>query len=198
MTTKDFILTSGKDNLSLIPWSSHKLNASWVMVIQCKAYTMSRLRKPTNFTAKTLGMEFIRPLATNFTVNGFCCVQQSIVVMQQHVAQYNLHFQYSIQTQTHFSSPFPGTNILLVSHAADGHLASRIDGGLQRGTNGILSDNFAGLQQYLMLNFHQLCVTPTEYSCLMPKQTLTRSLAFVDIWWSRQELIGPFVVNQGF
>jgi len=48
-----------------------------------------------------------------------------------------------------------------------------------------------------MLNFHQLCVT-TEYSCLMAKQTLTRSLAFVDIWWSRQELIGPFVVNQGF
>jgi len=32
----------------------------------------------------------------------------------------------------------------------------------------------------------------------MAKQTLTRSLAFVDIWWSRQELIGPFVVNQGF
>lgn len=108
------------------------------MVIQYKAYTMSRLRKPTNFTAKTLGMEFICQLATNFTVNGFCCVQQSIVVMQQHVAQYNRHLQYSIQTQTHLSSAFPGINILLVSRAADRHLATRIDGGLQRGTNGIL------------------------------------------------------------
>jgi hypothetical protein len=49
-----------------------------------------------------------------------------------------------------------------------------------------------------MLNFHQLQVTPTEYSCLMAKQTLTRSLAFVYIWWSRQELISPFVVDQGF
>lgn len=142
MTTKDFSLTSGKDNLSLIPWSSHKLNASWVMVIQYKAYTMSRLRKPTNFTAKTLGMEFICQLATNFIVNGFCCVQQSIVVMQQHVAQHNLHFQYSIQTQTHLSSAFPGINILLVSRAADGHSASRIDGGLQKGTNGILQTIF--------------------------------------------------------
>ena len=137
MTTKDFILTSGKDNLSLIPWSSHKLNVSWVMVIQYKAYTMSRLCKPTNFTAKTLGMEFICHLATNFTVNGFCCVQQSIVVMQQHVVQYKLHFQYSIQTQTHLFSAFPGINILLVSCAADRHSASRIDGGLQKGTNGI-------------------------------------------------------------
>lgn len=138
MTTKDFILTSGKDNLSLISWSSHKLNASWVMVIQYKAYTMSRLRKPTNFTAKTQGMEFICQLATKFTVNGFCCVQQPIVVMQQHVAQYDLHFQYSIQTQTHLSSAFPGINILLVSRAAGGHSASRIDGDLQKGTNGIL------------------------------------------------------------
>ena len=136
--TKDFILTSGRDNLSLILWSSHKLNASWVMVIQYKAYTMSRLRKPMNFTAKTLDMEFICQLATNFTVNGFCCVQQSIMVMQQHIAQYNLHFQYSIQTQTHLSSAFPGINILLVSHAADRHSATIINGGLQKVTNGIL------------------------------------------------------------
>jgi hypothetical protein len=108
------------------------------MVIQYKAYTMSRLRKPTNFTAKTQGMEFICQLDTNFTVNGFCCVQQSTVVMQQHVAQYNLHFQYSNQTQTHLSFAFPGINILLVSRAADGHSASRIDGCLQKGTNRIL------------------------------------------------------------
>jgi hypothetical protein len=32
----------------------------------------------------------------------------------------------------------------------------------------------------------------------MAKQTMTRSLAFVDIWWSRQEFIRPFVVDQGF
>jgi hypothetical protein len=32
----------------------------------------------------------------------------------------------------------------------------------------------------------------------MAKKTLTHSLAFVDIWWSWQELISPLVVNQGF
>jgi hypothetical protein len=49
-----------------------------------------------------------------------------------------------------------------------------------------------------MPNFYQLQVTPTEYSCLMAKQTLIRSLAFVHIWWSCQELISSFVVDQGF
>jgi hypothetical protein len=58
--------------------------------------------------------------------------------MQQHVAQYNLHFQYSIQTQTHLSSAFPAINIRLMSNAADRHSASRINGGLQKVTNGIL------------------------------------------------------------
>jgi len=158
---------------------------------------MSRLRKPTNFTAKTRGKQFICQLATTFTVNGFCCVQQPIVVMQQHVAKYNLHFQYSIQTQILLSSAFPGINFLLVSRAADPTFDIKNCWWLAKRYKWDTSDNFEGLQQYLMLNFHQLCVT-TEYSCLTAKQTLTRSLAFVDIWWSRQELIGPFVVNQGF